>query len=65
MLSEDHISGILFAPIVTDGVLGALIFVPVRYLLGRFSLLERLWHTALFELALYVCITGTVVLLIR
>lgn len=65
MFSEAHIGGILFAPVVTYCLIGALVFVPVRAVLGRIGLLEWLWHTALFELALYICITGAIILLLR
>jgi hypothetical protein len=63
MFSEAHYGGILFAPIVLYCILGMLIFVPVRYVLGRIGLLQWLWHAALFELSLYVCITAIIIFL--
>jgi hypothetical protein len=63
MFSEAQIDSVLFAPIVLYCVLGAIIFVPVRFLLGRIRVFSLVWHPALFEVALYVIITGAVVFL--
>lgn len=63
MFSEAQIDSVLFAPIVLYCVLGAVIFVPVRFLLGRIRVFSLVWHPALFEVALYVIITGAVVFL--
>ncbi|MCB8881812.1 DUF1656 domain-containing protein [Acidisoma cellulosilytica] len=63
MFSEAQIGSILYAPIVLYCILGAIIFVPVRFILGRLRVFSIVWHPALFEVALYFIITGAIVLL--
>ncbi|MCB8876022.1 DUF1656 domain-containing protein [Acidisoma silvae] len=63
MFSEAQIDSILYAPIVLYCILGAIIFVPVRFILGRLRVFSFVWHPALFEVALYFIITGAIVLL--
>ncbi len=63
MFAEAQIAGILFAPIVLYCLLGAVVFVPLRFLLGRLRVFSAVWHPALFELALYLIITGAIVYL--
>lgn len=63
MFSEAQIDSILYAPIVLYCILGAIIFVPVRFILGRIGVFSIVWHPALFEVALYFIITGAIVLL--
>jgi hypothetical protein len=63
MFSEAQLDSILFAPIVVYCILGAIIFVPVRFVLGRLRVFSLVWHPALFEVALYFIITGAIVLL--
>jgi hypothetical protein len=56
MLHEAHLDGVLFTPIILYCVIAAVIFVPVRNILGRIGLLQWVWHPPLFELALYTFI---------
>lgn len=63
MLSEINIAGVYLAPIVVEGLVGLAIFLLCRFLLGRFGLLHRLWHPALFEVALFLSIVSLLVLL--
>lgn len=63
MFNEAQIDSIFFAPIVLYCLLGAVIFVPVRFVLGRIGVFSLVWHPALFEVALYLIITGAIVLL--
>ena len=63
MFTEAQVAGILFAPIVLYCLLGAIVFVPLRFLLGRLRIFSAVWHPALFELALYVIITGAIICL--
>ena len=64
MIQEAHLDGILFTPLVLWCVIAAVIFVPVRNILGRIGLLRLVWHAALFELALYVFILAIIVFLV-
>ncbi len=61
MISEMNISGVFLAPIVIYAVAAALIFVAIRFVLGHAGLLRRVWHPALFEVALFVCILSLLV----
>jgi hypothetical protein len=63
MFTEAQVAGILFAPVVLYCLLAAAIFVPLRFLLGRLRIFSAVWHPALFELALYLIITGAVIYL--
>jgi hypothetical protein len=63
MFNEAQFDGILFAPIVLYCLLGAIVFVPVRFVLGRLRVFSAVWHPALFELALYLIMIGTIVYL--
>jgi hypothetical protein len=63
MFTEAQLAGILFAPVVLYCLLAAVIFVPLRFLLGRLRIFSAVWHPALFELALYLIITGAVIYL--
>lgn len=63
MFSEVQIDSVLFAPIVVYCLLAAVVFVPVRFVLGRLGIFSLVWHPALFEVALYFLITGAIVLL--
>lgn len=63
MLSEIDLFGVYLAPIVVEGVLGLGLFLLLRLLLGRLGLLHRLWHPALFEVALFLSIVSLLVLL--
>jgi hypothetical protein len=56
MIAEVNIAGALIAPIVIYALVAALIFAVCRFVLGRFGLLRRVWHPALFEVALFLCI---------
>lgn len=63
MFAESQIAGLLYAPIVLYCLIGAIIFVPLRMILGRVGFFSLVWHPALFELALYALITGTIILI--
>ncbi len=61
MISEVAIGGMFLAPIVVYAVAAALIFAICRFVLGATNLLQRLWHPALFEVALFVSILSLLV----
>jgi protein AaeX len=63
MFTEAQFGGIFFAPIVIYCVISVVIVSVVRFVLGRTGLFARVWHPALFELALYMIITGAVIYL--
>lgn len=61
MIAEVHVAGVLLAPIVVYAILAGLIFLVCRLVLGRSGLLRSIWHPALFEVALYLCIVSLLV----
>lgn len=63
-LTEVSVGGVLIAPIVVYMLVAIPLFVVLRTVLGRTGLLRRLWHPALVELALYVCIVSLLVLFV-
>jgi hypothetical protein len=63
MFTEAQLDGILFAPIVLSCLLGAIVFVPLRFVLGRLGIFSAVWHPALFELSLYLIIIGAIIYL--
>ncbi len=63
MFTEAQIAGILFAPIVIYCIIGALLISVIRFVFGRTRVFSLVWHPALFELALYMIITGAVIFL--
>ena len=63
MFHELSLGEIYVAPIVSDGITAALIFLACRWALGRIGLLRRVWHPALFEVSLFLTIVSSLVLL--
>jgi hypothetical protein len=63
VFKEAQLAGILFAPIVLYCIVGAVIFLPLRFVLGRLRVFGAVWHPALFEVALYLIITGAIIYL--
>ncbi len=61
MITEVAIGGVFLAPIVVYLVATAAIFVVCRFLLGVTGLLQRTWHPALFEVALFIAILSLLV----
>lgn len=62
MLSELHVSGILFAPIVLYGLAALPPTLLLRALIWRSGLAGWSWHLPLLEVALYVCVLSLLVL---
>ncbi|GAB0114780.1 DUF1656 domain-containing protein [Acidisoma sp. C75] len=64
MFVEAQTAGLFYAPIVLYCLIAAVIFLPLRAILGRIGFFSLVWHPALFEVALYALITGAIVLLL-
>ena len=62
MLSELHLSGVLFAPIVLYALLALPPTLLLRMLIWRSGLARWTWHLPLLEVALYVCVLSLLVL---
>jgi hypothetical protein len=63
MFTEVQFAGIFFAPIVVYCAIGVALISIIRFVLGRTGIFSLVWHPALFELALYMIITGAVIYL--
>ncbi len=61
MITEVAIGGVFLAPIVVYALAASVIFAVVRFVLGLTGLLQRIWHPALFEVALFVSILSLLV----
>jgi hypothetical protein len=62
MLTELHVSGVLFAPIVLYALLALPITLVLRALIWRTGLARWAWHLPLLEVALYVCVLSLLVM---
>lgn len=56
MISEISLFGVYVTPIAVDAVLAIPLFAALRWLLGLAGILKRVWHPALFQMSLYVCL---------
>lgn len=61
---EINLFGVYVAPIAIILVVAWLVLLPVRRLVNHFRLLRHVWHSALFEFAVYLIIVSVMVLAI-
>lgn len=61
MLTELHIAGVLFAPIVLYALVALPITLLLRALIWRSGIARWAWHLPLLEVALYVCVLSLLV----
>jgi hypothetical protein len=54
MIAEMRFGGLFMAPIVPYAILATFPFLLIRWFATRSGLLKRVWHPALFEIALYL-----------
>jgi hypothetical protein len=62
VLSEVNIGGIYVAPIVVHVVAAIPPFLICRWALGHLGVLRKVWHAALFELAVYLTLLSLLIL---
>jgi protein AaeX len=62
--NEINLFGLYVAPITVIMAVAWVAYVVVRRVGDRFGLTQRVWRPALFELALYVMIVSSIVLVI-
>jgi hypothetical protein len=62
--NEINLFGLYVAPITLIMAAAWVIYVALRRIGDRFGLTSLVWHPALFELALYVIIVSSIVLVI-
>jgi len=57
-----EIGGVYLPPIAQALLLGVPVFLVLDWILRRLGVLQFVWHEALFEGALYVCVCATLIL---
>jgi hypothetical protein len=62
--NEINLFGLYVAPIVVILAVAWVAYLVVRRVSDRFGFAEQVWHPALFELALYVIIVSSIVLVV-
>lgn len=62
MLSEVAVAGIYLPPFFVYACVAVPMFLGVRYVLARTGVLRRVWHPALFEFALSLCLVSVLML---
>jgi hypothetical protein len=60
--NEINLFGLYVAPIAVILAVAWVVYVVIRRAGDRFGLWRQVWHPALFELALYVMIVSSIVL---
>jgi protein AaeX len=64
MPREIAVEGILIPGLLVWFVLSLLLLVLFDWTVGRYGLYRFVWHPALFRLAFFVCVFGSVALLL-
>jgi protein AaeX len=62
--NEINLFGLYVAPIAVVMAISWVVYVALRRVGDRLGLTQRVWHPALFELALYVIIVSSITLMI-
>jgi protein AaeX len=62
--NEINLFGLYVAPIAVIMAVAWIVYVIIRRAGDRFGLSGQVWHPALFELALYVIIVSSIVVMI-
>ena len=62
--NEINLFGLYVAPIVVILAVAWIVYLLIRRVADRFGLTPLVWHPALFELALYVMIVSSIVVMI-
>jgi hypothetical protein len=62
--NEINLFGVYVAPIVVILAIAWIVYLLIRRAGDRLGLAQRVWHPALFDLALYVMIVSAIVIII-
>lgn len=62
MLTEVAMAGIYLPPFFVYACIAVPVFLGVRYVLARTGVLRRVWHPALFEFAISLCLVSVLML---
>jgi hypothetical protein len=63
-VKEFVVAGLLISPLVKYALIGAVIFIPIRFVLVASRLQKWFWHPLLAEAAIYICIVAAMNILI-
>ncbi len=63
MMTEIDVGGVYIPPFLLHLIEAGVAFLLCRWILARLRLLGLVWHPALFELAVYVGVLSSVVML--
>ncbi|AJE99782.1 DUF1656 domain-containing protein [Pandoraea apista] len=62
MLSEVAVAGIYLPPFFVYACIAVPVFLGLRFALARTGVLRRVWHPALFEFAISLCLVSVLML---
>ncbi len=62
MLSEVAVAGIYLPPFFVYACIAMPVFLGLRFVLVRTGVLRRVWHPALFEFAISLCLVCVLML---
>jgi hypothetical protein len=62
MLSEVAVAGIYLPPFFVYACIALPVFLGLRFVLVRTGVLRRVWHPALFEFAISLCLVCVLML---
>lgn len=62
MLSEVAVAGIYLPPFFVYACIAAPLFLGLRFLFVRSGLFRRVWHPALFEFSISLCLVSLLIL---
>lgn len=63
-LREWSLNGILVSPFLVYGLIALVLTGLLRYLLQRLGMSRWIWHEALFDTALYICVLAALTALV-
>lgn len=64
MIREINIDGIFLPPLLGHLLIAAVVWLLLRWLLGKLGFYRYVWHPPLFNTALYVILLGAFVFVI-
>ncbi|MCI3208413.1 MULTISPECIES: DUF1656 domain-containing protein [Pandoraea] len=62
MLTEVAVAGIYLPPFFVYACIALPVFLGVRFVITRAGVMRHVWHPALFEFALSLCLVSVLVL---
>lgn len=63
MWREVEVFGVLLPPVLAYGAAAVVVYLPVRWGVGRLRLWRFVWNPPLAEAGLFVCVLGSLMVL--